>query len=136
MNGEKAKVKCVMVTKLDEDVEMVLFPSGLTITKYHPVIYGGKWQFPIDVFKPKKVSIGAYYNFVLEKGHTLVVNGIHCVTLGHEFVGEVIEHDYLGTEKVLRDLERAEGWKEGEIGLRRQAWRRDPQSRRINGLMI
>ena len=93
--------------QLSEDVEMVVFPSGLMITKYHPVIYGGKWQFPTDIFKPKKVNISAYYNFVLDKGHTMTINGIQCVTLGHNFVGDVIEHDYLGSEKVLRDLEKA-----------------------------
>ena len=46
-NGEQATIKCVMVTKLNEDVEMVVFPSGLMITKYHPVVYSGKWQFPV-----------------------------------------------------------------------------------------
>jgi hypothetical protein len=30
-------VKCVIETKVNETVEMVEFPSGLIITKYHPV---------------------------------------------------------------------------------------------------
>jgi len=27
----------------------------------------------------------------------MLVNGIHCITLGHQMKGAVVEHEYLGT---------------------------------------
>lgn len=46
----------------------------------------------------------AIYNFVLDKNHTIIINGEVCCTLGHYFKGEVIEHPYFGTDLVIKDL--------------------------------
>jgi hypothetical protein len=40
---------------------------------------------------------------------------IRCCTLGHGLKGDVIEHDYLGTDKVARDLEQIEGFDSGVL---------------------
>lgn len=44
------------------------------------------------------------YNFVLEKGHTMEINGVYCVTFGHGFKGEKVAHPYFGTERIVDDL--------------------------------
>lgn len=115
---------------------MVEFPSGLLITKYHPVFIDGKWSFPIHLYPSKKVNIQAYYNFIVEKGHPIIVNGVSCATLGHGLKGEVIEHEYLGSELVIKDLERCLGWNSGRVKMRREGWRRDGRTFRINGILI
>ena len=51
-------------------------------------------------------------------------------------MGNVIEHEYLGSEKIIKDLQKVEGYDFGKINLRRDAWRRNPQTKRINGIKI
>ena len=41
------------------------------------------------------------YNFVLEEYHTLNVNGYWCITLGHDFKGKGIEHEFYGNSKMI-----------------------------------
>ena len=46
--------------------------------------------------------VDKYYNFVLEQGHSMLVNETYCITLGHNMKGNnAVEHEYLGTEKII-----------------------------------
>jgi len=71
------------------------------------------------------------YNLVLEgegKGEgegeggqtrVLLVNGLECATWGHGLKGDpVVEHEYFGSERILRDLEAMDGYAEGRVYLR------------------
>lgn len=82
MNGPVV-VKCVIKTEVEDHIEIVRFSSGLIITKYHPVHIAGEWKFPIDTAPIVNMKINAYYNFVLEQGTSMIVNGYPCVSLGH-----------------------------------------------------
>lgn len=64
INGPAA-IKCVVKTEVKKTIEMVKFPSGLIITKYHPVFYNGKWEFPIHISNVIEIETENYYNFVL-----------------------------------------------------------------------
>mgnify|MGYP002864154729 CR=1 FL=1 len=55
---------------------MISFAEGLVITKYHPIIKNGKWIFPINEGRVKRMYIESYYNFVLESGSSMMINGI------------------------------------------------------------
>jgi hypothetical protein len=69
------------------------------------------------------------YSFVLEDNHVMIINGVECVTMGHGFKGsEVIEHPFFGTEKVLEELRRMEGWQRGLVELQAGCLVRDPSS--------
>ena len=129
-----AKIKCILITEVNEVIEMVRFNGGLLITNYHPIVHNGEWTFPVDVKPADKLFIDKYYNFVLENGHTMKVNGIDCATLGHGFKGKVIEHDYLGTEAIVRDLSKLEGWTRGNVSLSRNMVKRDPITNLIVGI--
>lgn len=38
--------------------------------------------------------------------HIILVNGIQCITLGHNLTGSsLIEHEYLGLDNVICDIE-------------------------------
>lgn len=63
---------------------MVKFSSGLIITKYHPVFYNGAWAFPLNIGEIISIDVKNYYNFVLEKGNSILINNIPCITFGHE----------------------------------------------------
>lgn len=49
------------------------------------------------------------YSFALNQGHTVWVNDIECVTLGHGFQEDVVRHAYYGTERVIEDLRIMDG---------------------------
>lgn len=115
---------------------MVKFPSGLIITKYHPVFYNGKWAFPINISNVIEIQTENYYNFVLEKGNSMLVNNIPCITFGHEIQEEVAKHEYFGTEKIINDLSRIKGWNEGEISIKNNVFIRDTVTREVIGMKI
>lgn len=91
--------------------------QGLTITEKHPIRLGGQWVLPKNV--PSGIRTfnlsGYVYCFVLEHTHVAMVNGIECVTWGHNLKGEVVEHEYYGTQKVVEDLMKMDGWTQGFV---------------------
>ncbi|CAF0751215.1 unnamed protein product [Didymodactylos carnosus] len=85
-------------------VDMVNFDSGLIISPWHPVRINGNWIFPCDIGNATEIKCAEVYNFALDSHHIVIVNGVECVTLGHNFKGKVIEHPYYGTSAILDDL--------------------------------
>lgn len=113
---------------------MVKFENGLIITNYHPILHKNEWMFPVDVKGPEQIFVDRYYNFVLEQGHSMLVNEVYCVTLGHGMQGPVLGHEYLGTEKVIDDLKKFEGWNHGKVVLNPTMVKRDPRTNLIVGI--
>lgn len=130
-----SEIKCVLVTEVGENIEMVKFNKGLIITNYHPILHKNDWRFPVDVKEPEHIFVDRYYNFVLEQGHSMLINEVYCITLGHEMEGPVIGHEYLGTKKVIDDLKKLEGWNDGKVILNRAMVKRDPRTSLIVGIV-
>jgi len=93
----------------------VEFEGGLEITPKHPVMINEKWEKPGEIGEIKIKDCDAVYNFVLEDGHTMDINGICCATLGHGIKGKNIEHDYFGTDKIISDLKNISGYSKGYL---------------------
>jgi hypothetical protein len=73
------------------------------------------------------VPLTAYYNLVLESGHTVRIGNYDVCTLGHGFTDNyAIRHPYFGTHAVLDDLAREPGWCDGLVELRGRATQRSP----------
>jgi uncharacterized protein YegL len=109
-------VRAVLFTPIKKEVDMVLFDSGLKITPWHPMKldYDGEWVFPNSCAPKHKIYVDAYYNLLLESGHTVNLNGYTVVTLGHGFTdNDVIKHPYFGTEEVINDLKNHMHWESG-----------------------
>ena len=113
---------------------MVVFPEGLTITPWHPMRSEEAWVFPADIGMLQDVPLDAYYNFVLESGHTAIIDGITVCTLGHGFEGPVISHPYFGTQAVIEDLKKCDGWENGFVVLDPSTVVRDPQTGLVSSL--
>jgi len=99
--------------------DLVAFPGGLRITPYHPVQVNNEWQFPIDLHAVQvSATCDAVFNFVLNQGHIMIIEGEQCVTLGHGFnQSSVISHPYFGTQRIIEDLQKMNGWENGLIEL-------------------
>ena len=133
--ASSARIACV-VTKSGVSTVQLPGASGLHITPYHPVRDdNGEWAFPADIIAAAAASdiddrfdrhddvtlnttLSLVYNFVLESGHVVVVNGVEAVTLGHGFVdNDVLRHPYYGTDAILKDLKAHQGWENGRVHL-------------------
>jgi hypothetical protein len=106
-------------------------PSGFIelagwITPYHPIQRGGAWVFPCDYFPTTNVATDAVYNFVLDTTHHVLVNDVVCCTLAHGIKGNIIEHAYFGTDKVLEDLAARPDWNTSYIVYKNPRWINDP----------
>ena len=80
------------------------------LTPFHPYMtVNGKWVTGRDTVGDEPMDISTVYNLVLEKrprsstegGHIVDMEGVFCCTLAHGMRGDVIEHDFFGSEKVI-----------------------------------
>jgi hypothetical protein len=136
-NKGKSKVRCVLKTKLIENKGYFIeLDSGLLITPWHPVRINGEWVFPVhnsSKFVMKKSE--AVYSFLLENDHVLLIDGTEVCGLAHNFKGNVIEHEYYGTNKVVEDLQKMDGWDNGLVELQQgKCIIRDDKTNNVAGL--
>ena len=134
---KSAQVKCVLKMPINgKKTELVSFSNGLKITPYHPVKIDGGFQFPINVGNKSVVECDAVYNFILNEHHIMKINGTECVTLGHGLVNnDVVKHAYLGTQEVIKDLQKIDGYEKGLINLKNEWFLRDEETGIINKIM-
>ena len=72
------------------------------------------------------------YNLVLDINHNIIAENTICVTLGHNFVSNyIISHSYFGTNKVIDDLSKMNGYNNGLIYLEGDYAVRDKNTGRI-----
>ncbi|CAF0990373.1 unnamed protein product [Rotaria sordida] len=95
----------------NRQAQMVLLDSGLIITPWHPIrLNGVTWVLPCSLVScPTNIICEAVYSFALDQGHTIWVNDIECVTLGHGFKEDIVRHIYYGSERVIEDLRIMDG---------------------------
>jgi hypothetical protein len=130
-----ARVKCVIKTKIRGGLYNLVNINGLLITEWHPIRIEGKWYFP------KEYPLGKFdeyrclyvYDFVLDTNHIVIINGVECVTLGHNFQEDIVKHAYFGSRAVIRDLKEMPGWNEGLINIENSHFTYDKETSLING---
>ena len=120
--GRAARVRCVVLTECKGGRALLsqLPGGGPALTEWHPVIDAttGRWRFPNMLGTPVMRKCAHVVNFLLEGDapeHVILVDGTPCVTLAHGLQGDVVAHEYWGTDAVVRDLERREGWAAGRV---------------------
>jgi hypothetical protein len=130
-----SRVNCVIRTKIRGGLYKLVNINGLLITEWHPVRINGKWYFP------KEYPLGKYdeyrceyvYDFILDTGHIVIINGVECVTLGHNFQEDIVRHPYFGTRNVIRDLKEMPGYEDGLIKIENSHFTYDKETSLING---
>ena len=141
------KIRCVVKSTLHnvEYVALGMVEKGKDMlnvggfTAWHPIKMGEQWAFPADIGRVHQIhDPTTVYNFVLDQGHTLIVNGITACTLAHEFTGPVIGHSYFGKREpgihhVLDDLQAHPDWISGLIHWAPQI-QRDKKTGLITGM--
>ena len=141
-SGETATVQCVVRTLVEGgSLKMVELSaegskSSLQVTEYHPVRIGGKWHYPCDLADAKEIPCDEIFSFVLESGHVMLIEGIECVGLGHNFVDDVVvAHPYFGSQRIVEDLKKVEGWNAGMITFQSRPFLYNPNTELIEGVV-
>ena len=57
------------------------------------------------------------YTFIIDSRENIIVEDAIFSTFGHKQEGEIIGHDFFGTERVVNDLKAVKGWSKGIITL-------------------
>ena len=111
------KVLCVVKTIFEEGVNLVNI-GKLEITQYHPIYVDDEWKFPVDYGVTYKSTETEVYNIVLEKHHIAIIDSIPTICLGHNYnSNKVLSHPYYGSQKVINDLKKLEGFNEGLVTM-------------------
>jgi len=118
-----AKVLCVVETMITSGFRDYVNVNGALITPWHPIKYGlhGKkedWIFPGEYFSTYSLPSTSMITLVLENHHIMFINGLKCITLGHNFTHHPkLSHPYYGTSKVIENLMSnfPEGYANGRI---------------------
>jgi len=108
------KVVCLVEYQSRKPIEMSKVGT-LYITPWHPIKNDDKWVFPYYYSNIICRMIGPVYNLVLDQVHIATIEGVPCCTLGHGFEGPIIGHKYFGTQKVIDDLSKEDGWDDGKV---------------------
>jgi len=133
-SGKLVEVVCVVKNLCNSVADLVELEGGLILTPYHPINVEGSWKFPIELAKPSSRPCDAVYSFVLKEEHTIVINGVPCVTLGHHLQEDIVKHPYFGTDKIVEDLKAMNGWESGLIILPPNCLVRDSRTSLVCGL--
>lgn len=122
----KTKVLCVVKSDCkDNKCEMNMFESGLMITPYHPIYYNNDWVFPTNINNNKyTVECSSVYSYLLEGEHTIIINNIVCITLGHNSEHAVLKHEYFG-KNVVEHLKGMRGYDKGQLHFKYGSIKRD-----------
>lgn len=58
------------------------------------------------------------YNLVLDSIHIVEVNGTLAICLGHDYEEGILKHEYFGSQRVVDDLKKSQGWESGVVEIR------------------
>ena len=130
-----ANVVCLVTIGSKRPAQTMVQINSLCITPWHPIRLkaGGPWVFPANYYLFGERLVQTVYNFVLNKGHVVDVEGYECITLAHGFEEPVAKHDYFGTSAVLNDLAKQPGYFQGRPVYKNLVAKKDPATGIIVG---
>lgn len=80
-SGGTAHVLCT--TRSPGCRELCFVGSALWVTPKHPIRIQGAWVMPQNIAACRQLRGGDVFNFVLSRGHSLLVDGIEVITMAH-----------------------------------------------------
>ena len=120
-----SKIVCILKTNITDKTNLVTLNNNLKITPYHPVLAKGIWSFPNSISNYTMQKCNAVYTIVLEHSHTFNLNGYWVIGLGHNYKVGILAHDYFGSNQIIEDLKKLDGWESGFITINPSYFVRD-----------
>ncbi len=123
-----AKVVCVIKMKFSGRIST--YKDSTQLTEYHPVFIKDQWVFPKmhPDFISEYIEDTYVYDYILESDHTVKFSNFYAPTFNHGITGDIIEHEYFGTNKIQNDLMKHPGWSTGFIELENYKYIRNNQN--------
>lgn len=89
----------IKTKKTNGIADLCVLPSGLKITKHHPILneQNGKWIYPSEIVTPVSTLCEFVFNIVVDDSHVAIINNIPLILLGHNYTQGILNHPYLGT---------------------------------------
>jgi len=102
-------IDSVIITNCNGGRVNMVSLKNLKITPYHPIITfnnnNDKWVYPKDLGIIKTIKCSEMYTFVINNRQSVLIEDYIFSTYGHGLdSNEVIQHDYFGSESVIKDL--------------------------------
>jgi len=119
--GSTGTIKCVVRTKIAEESVPLIKIRNLVSTPFHPVKIDGRWQFPVHVknSQRQRFDVKYVYSFLLESGESMIIEDTECICYNHQIENDpVATHPFFGTEKVIEELQRFEGFTDGLVTIK------------------
>ena len=124
----KSRIECVVETNCLDGTELMSTIGTLKITPYHPIIhymaFQEKWKYPVNMMPPSVIPCESMFTFVIENRKSLILEGFVFCTYGHGLAGDIISHDYFGTDKVINDLKKFNTYESGHVLLEKTMFNR------------
>jgi len=102
-----ASVLFVVKIQRPQDKHLLRLSSGLIITPKHPIRVNSAWRLPSSLPSTLVCHDGWVYNVILNQGHVLLVNGMQCITWGHNLKDDV-RHPFYGSSLVVENIKALE----------------------------
>lgn len=99
-----AKILFILVSNCNTPLCQI---NNVYITPWHPIKdkSANNWMFPCDLTDQiYNYNIRQLYDIVLDSEHSIIINDLECITLGHGFNHPVLYHPYYGSEEIINDL--------------------------------
>lgn len=124
MNKTTSVIECVIKTECIDLCPMIQI-NKLHITPYHPIINNEEWTFPINIGRQVYVDTDYIYSIITDNRNSIVVDNYIFATFGHGLKGNIIEHNYYGTENVINDMKKFNTYNDGYVMLEKNMIKRD-----------
>ena len=112
-------VECLVEHIYSKPMNIFMLDSSLGLTATHPVWINRKFIHPFSSGWTMTTSSNVF-NLVMKGRHCVVAGSnvsLPVVTLGHNYTGDIVSHDYFGTNLVIDDLMKESTYKTGFVSL-------------------
>jgi hypothetical protein len=104
-NNIESIIECIIKLRCPNNITNIChFESGLKITPWHPIKINNEWIFPNSLIQSRPTNCAFVYNIILNNRNSIIIHDLKCCTLAHGLQGNVIEHEFFGTEKIIQNL--------------------------------
>ena len=124
-------VECVVEHIYSKPMNIFMLDSSLGLTATHPVWMNGEFIHPFSSDWTTMSSMNVF-NLVMKGRHCVIAGSnisLPVVTLGHNYTGDIVSHDYFGTNLVIDDLKQESSYKTGFVSFQEDIFPRKNQEK-------
>lgn len=135
-----SEIECVIKSKCDNNMALLVDIDGLKLTPYHPIINNSKWIHPISIGFSNIYKCNFVYSFITKNRNSIILKSNNSeftfATFGHNYKGDIIEHPYYGTDKVINDMKKFISYDQGYVLINKYMINKDKDTNLVNNIKL